>query len=973
MADTETDANELKRLRQLNFEQQKQVQLLREFTKASDGATKAIIDKVTPGLIELVKQSSLLSDELKDEVKSHKAAGIALEKAFKNLQEAKRLRDVFKQSSSKAGEVIIALKAMGIEIEKGSTNSERLRKTFERLDKESERLATGLADATAKMSRSSVRLSKELDGMRSRVTANIQKFFTLTSALGLATKAVTKFYDLGLDLVNKGMVGAMMTVTTQAALLKMNVSELSELLGKSKGTIQALGGGAQGIDRFMSAIKRTNEGLELFGKDASKISSKILDTLTKNGAGFGNKKIGEETLIWAGKMRDQYKEMYALFGDSAEEFASYYDEMLKSESLQARLNSMSSTQIRIMLQENMKRYENLRLLGLSNEQITTMNKTLETLYNPNKNRQVEAVRERYLGRAALQMSSNDLINSGDKEQMAVGKRLQEAISTGAYDQLRRMSPQVRQDAAANDPKMRQLLQDMAKNDDYQRIRRDATGGEESIYGYGASAARAGAGEQHELMTKLGQMFNQASTQGRDKYAGNTPEALRNKQRQRDLAGFKTNADGSIGDMTASAEAFVALRNAVDQVTSLMSNPLVAALGAATAALVLFTGSLATASVAGARGALGKLGSGAGKLMRGGLGGAARLAGVAGLAYEGYNIYDKATDPKASKLDVATQIAESASKLSSAAIGAAAGAALGTAILPGIGTAIGSVIGGATGYWGAGKIIDSARAPTASSALPPPAAQPSRSVSGRVTNEAMMRQTLEKAGITDPKQKAILMGQLSHESGGFRLMNEVGGGARYEGRRDLGNTQAGDGDRFRGRGFIQLTGRSNYDAAGKALGIDLVNNPDMAAQPEIASQIALWYLKSRKNSSGSTVTDLAARGDIAGVTKLINGGFNGYDDRIKRTQQYITAYSTPNTAPILNAIQQAPGPLTPAAIASITSSGPAVQSDSLLTENQKQTALLAQQTASLQTIASTMVKNRVTEGLQADRQTASSIG
>ena len=991
MADnTETDVNELKRLRQLNFEQSKQISLLREFTKASDGATKAIIDKVTPSLIKLVEGSSALSAEIKKEVTSHKAAAIAIEKAFKNLHEAKKLADELKAGTKSAGDVKVALKALGIELEDGRTNAQKIANTFAKLDKESDRLTAGFADATQQLSKSSVKLSKELDGMRSRVTANIQNFFTLTSALGLATKAVTKFYDLGLDLVNKGMVGAMMTITTQSMALRMSVSELSELLGKSRGTILAIGGGQKGVNGFLDAVKRTSQGLELFGKDAAKISAGILDTLTKNGAGFGNQKIGEETLLYAEKMRDQYKEMYALFGDSAEEFTNYYDQLLKTESLQSRLNTLSSSQIRLMMQENMRRYENYRLMGLSNEQITNMNKTLEALYNPNKNRQVEAIKERYMGRAAISMSSNDLANSGDKKQVELGNRLRSALESGAYDKLRQASPQQRADMIANDKVMEQLVKDLAANDDYQRQQRDMSGGEESLYGFGASEARGKAGESHDALVKLGQQLNQAKNAGYD-IRGETPEAKKRREEIRENAGFKTGADGRAGDMTATAETFSTLRKAVDQVSSLMANPLVAAIGAATAALVLFTGALGSASLAGkamnllkggGKGALGKLGRGAGKMLGGGKAGMlGKLGLAAGAAYEGYQIYDKVQDANSSKIDVAAQAAEGAGKLSASVLGAAAGAAIGTAILPVIGTTIGGIVGGAAGYFGAGKLIDAGRsssAPKTAALAPRAAPAPKANNAAKTQNEALMQKTLEDAGITDPAQKAILMGQLAHESAGFKAMNEIGGGAKYEGRKDLGNTQAGDGDKFRGRGFIQLTGRSNYAAAGKALGLDLVNNPDLAAQPEIAAKIALWYVQSRKNKQGQSAVDLAAQGDIGGTTKLINGGFNGLDDRTRRTSQYMQAYSTPNTTPIMNAVAQGAGPqmLTPAQIAATAGTNVATTAqgpDGLLTENQKQTALLAQQVASLSTIANSIVKNRTTEGLQADRQTASVIG
>ena len=132
--------------------------------------------------------------------------------------------------------------------------------------------------------------------------------------------------------------------------------------------------------------------------------------------------------------------------------------------------------------------------------------------------------------------------------------------------------------------------------------------------------------------------------------------------------------------------------------------------------------------------------------------------------------------------------------------------------------------------------------------------------------------MAEANITTPQQQAMFIAQLAHESGGFRFMEELASGAAYEGRADLGNTQPGDGVRYKGRGYIQVTGRYNYEQAGRALGLDLVNNPELAARPENAARIAAWYWTSRD------INDAANAGDFLQVTRLINGGTNGLADR-----------------------------------------------------------------------------------------------
>lgn len=120
--------------------------------------------------------------------------------------------------------------------------------------------------------------------------------------------------------------------------------------------------------------------------------------------------------------------------------------------------------------------------------------------------------------------------------------------------------------------------------------------------------------------------------------------------------------------------------------------------------------------------------------------------------------------------------------------------------------------------------------------------------------------------------AHFMAQLVHESGSFRYMEEIASGAAYEGRADLGNTQPGDGKRFKGRGVLQLTGRANYRKFGRIIGIDLERHPEIAAVPSIGLHIALQYWRDRNLNA------LADADDVVAITRKVNGGVNGLADR-----------------------------------------------------------------------------------------------
>ncbi|WP_444904772.1 peptidoglycan-binding protein [Microbulbifer sp. CnH-101-E] len=131
-------------------------------------------------------------------------------------------------------------------------------------------------------------------------------------------------------------------------------------------------------------------------------------------------------------------------------------------------------------------------------------------------------------------------------------------------------------------------------------------------------------------------------------------------------------------------------------------------------------------------------------------------------------------------------------------------------------------------------------------------------------------------INTPLRIAHFMGQVTHESAGFRTTEEFASGAAYEGRKDLGHIYPGDGKRYKGRGLIQLTGRYNYRKIGKKLGLPLEENPELAAEPTTSLKIACEYWKSR------SINQPADRDDLAEVTRRVQGG----DRHIKERRKYL---------------------------------------------------------------------------------------
>ncbi|KAK5637879.1 hypothetical protein RI129_000108 [Pyrocoelia pectoralis] len=194
--------------------------------------------------------------------------------------------------------------------------------------------------------------------------------------------------------------------------------------------------------------------------------------------------------------------------------------------------------------------------------------------------------------------------------------------------------------------------------------------------------------------------------------------------------------------------------------------------------------------------------------------------------------------------------------------------------------------------------------------PPP---PTLKGSAKELQEMLMKEAI-KAGITDKTELAMFLAQCAHESGNFRTISEgynytparaaqifkkyfkspaeaeaamAAGGKRaildraYQGR--MGNNQPGDGFKFRGRGFIQLTGRDNYAKFAKASGIDVLSNPDLlVSDPKVGAQASIhWWL-----SRGAGIRQKAQSGDLDGVTRLVNGGTNGLSDRAAHFKKFV---------------------------------------------------------------------------------------
>lgn len=136
----------------------------------------------------------------------------------------------------------------------------------------------------------------------------------------------------------------------------------------------------------------------------------------------------------------------------------------------------------------------------------------------------------------------------------------------------------------------------------------------------------------------------------------------------------------------------------------------------------------------------------------------------------------------------------------------------------------------------------------------------------------MPQLVTRFGINTAVRQQHFLAQVAHESDHFQTTREYASGKAYEGRKDLGNTAKGDGERFRGRGLIQLTGRSNYRAASNELQEPYVEEPERVEKFPAAAIVSGWWWQA------NGCNELADKDDVKVVTKRVNGGLNGIESR-----------------------------------------------------------------------------------------------
>jgi hypothetical protein len=431
--------------------------------------------------------------------------------------------------------------------------------------------------------------------------------------------AFAEMYKYMVQLRGRGFLGAMTTIATSSLKLKMSTDEFIEMLDKSRDTVMALGGGVVGIDKFTDMIDRASEGLEYLGKDGKKAAASFMSSFIKGGAGV------DEFMKNSRKLNDQFRTLQSTVGTTVEEFADYLDEINNGQLIQSKLNLGDKAAAAQMRNEAVARTEQYAALQLTTKQMTEMNKTLESMYNPNKNKQAESIKSAQMGRLAVSSTSQSMRSNGQGD---VADVLDQGLRDGSLSDL------LRNPLKAKDPKYASLMQALSKMKDYNASLRN--GDTFSMKNYAGVEFADRSSSLQQLQSVGGIMNNAQNVRG--------PASGYAQQRANAIAGSggEIGPNGQINDTTLTKikNDYVTI---YEQASSVMKNAFTPAVIAAAASLATLVGpgrllglargaaGVATGWGAGAAGA--GAGAGAGAAGLGLLGSTAAVAGagVAGYA------------------------------------------------------------------------------------------------------------------------------------------------------------------------------------------------------------------------------------------------------------------------------------------------------------------------------------------------------
>jgi len=233
-------------------------------------------------------------------------------------------------------------------------------------------------DRTLQAATANDKLSKTLEGVKSKLAENISRYASVTEGLKAMKKAMSQGIDEWVAISRVGLQGTFMELQTSALKLNLTFEEYAEIVSKHRDIVLQLGGGAEGVKNFGDYLNEASKGLEFLGKDAKKATANFAGVIQSMGVNVLSAS-GQDQMK---KLQNQYKDFAKIFGDSYDQYADLIALQAQDEVVQGRILGLGKKQVGVVADEIKARVENERLMGMSNEQLTDFNKKVSEITNP---------------------------------------------------------------------------------------------------------------------------------------------------------------------------------------------------------------------------------------------------------------------------------------------------------------------------------------------------------------------------------------------------------------------------------------------------------------------------------------------------------------------------------------------------------------------------------------------------------------
>jgi hypothetical protein len=583
----------------LEKQQREQERAAYAVSKAMKDLSESAIADLSKDLKKLAKDNGLLNDQQIKLIKTTKDLEDALAQQEKGREkEIKEAKSSLVKLYADLAKVQASLSRKASDANKQAVAETQnlISVTEDEIKQKEKTLESYKASTTALIdnAKASDKLTRVFDNTTESVKGWAKENLTLRASFKFLKEGLVKQVSELNKATNVGLQSSFVSIGLSAVQLKMTFDEFSELVSKNRDVINQLGGGTKGINNFSNMIDESSKRLSYMGKDGIAATGRFVTTLKTMGVSTKDQAKYKASMRM---VQDRFAVTSKMYGDTAEQYADVIESQMAGEGIQSQLNTLNDTQRDGLRKEILLRTENLKAMGMSNDQIKQFNSKLENLYNPRKNDQGEKVKSAEFEKAAL-IQLAEL--SGSAELKANLPKLLEAAEKKKY-----MNPkQIANMEAAMGDAYRSVGKAQSMVDNQQ----EKMGAGGSFYQAGLTAMKEGGGARVERLFEMVQLLTEKDTQG----AVRTPDDKRTAEREV-LEEMKGNVGIWTNAVKGTRDIMQTLNAVMESSIGLFGTGLVLSLGAASFSLLKFKKALDIAAKSagalpnGAKGIKGMLG------------------------------------------------------------------------------------------------------------------------------------------------------------------------------------------------------------------------------------------------------------------------------------------------------------------------------------------------------------------------------